>query len=222
MKNNKNISRFQYITFAGGKYSIPEQVESVCNAGGRWIQFRIKNEIPKKIENIALQIKKICLRYDTLLIINDKVELAIRIGVHGVHLGKGDMNPVNARKITGDDFIIGGTANTFENIQKLQDAGVDYIGLGPFRFTSTKKKLSPVLGITGISKIVEQCTKHNINIPVIAIGGITRDDIFTLLSAGIYGIAVSSAIAMSENIEVETCRYIESINKYSSFKNQIL
>ncbi|MDR2692557.1 MAG: thiamine phosphate synthase, partial [Dysgonamonadaceae bacterium] len=137
--------------------------------------------------------------YGADLYINDHVEICRRIGATGVHLGKSDMPPGEARKILGKNFIIGGTANTFEDILRLNAEGVDYIGLGPFRFTATKKNLSPVLGLPGYKQIMEQCAVRGINLPVFAIGGITAGDIPALLNSGITGIAMSSAILQAEN-----------------------
>ena len=112
----------------------------------------------------------------TTFILNDRVELAALIGADGVHLGKNDMSPMEARSILGPQAIIGGTANTFDDILRLIDESVDYIGLGPFRFTSTKKNLSPVLGIEGYAHIFQLCKEHNINIPIVAIGGLDKSD----------------------------------------------
>jgi thiamine-phosphate pyrophosphorylase len=120
------------------------------------------------------------------------------VNATGVHLGKTDMPPAEARRILGDGFIIGGTANTFEDIRRLTDEGVDYIGLGPFRFTATKKNLSPILGLEGYKDILSRCRAAGIALPVLAIGGITVDDIPALMQTGVSGIAVSSAIRQAE------------------------
>ena len=92
---------------------------------------------------------KICRKYNATLILNDHVHLVKEIGANGVHLGKSDMSPVKARELLGSNYIIGGTANNMEDIRQLHKSGVDYIGLGPFRFTRTKKNLAPILGIEG-------------------------------------------------------------------------
>ena len=145
-------------------------------------------------------------------IINDNVELAKEIEADGVHLGRADRNPAEAREISGDDFIIGGTANTFDDIVSLLEQGVDYIGLGPFRFTETKKNLSPVLGLEGIKNIVETYRRTSLRqIPVIAIGGIKLNDVEDLIKAGVHGIAVSSAINISEDKLAITQLFLEQL-----------
>ena len=104
------------------------------------------------------------------------MELVKQIGADGVHLGKLDMPIKEARERLGKDFIIGGTANTFEDIRQHAADGADYIGCGPFRFTTTKQKLSPILGLDGYHSILTQMREKGITIPVVAIGGITRED----------------------------------------------
>jgi thiamine-phosphate pyrophosphorylase len=118
-----------------------------------------------------------------------------------VHLGKSDMTPVDARQLLGFDFIIGGTANTFEDLMHLIENGVDYIGLGPFRFTTTKKKLSPTLGLEGYQSIFKKMEEADIHFPIVAIGGILEADIPTLKSKGVQGIALAGAIVANNNIE---------------------
>jgi thiamine-phosphate pyrophosphorylase len=126
-----------------------------------------------------------------------------------------DMPPREARKILGDSFIIGGTANTFEDILHLKAEGVDYIGLGPFRFTSTKKNLSPVLGLSGYLQIMGQCRAHRINLPVFAIGGITPSDIPDIMSAGVSGVALSSTILQAKKPVEEAAKIVEALTRNS-------
>ncbi len=114
-----------------------------------------------------------------------------------------------ARQILGEAFIIGGTANTFEDVVQHYRAGADYLGIGPFRFTTTKKNLSPVLGLEGYSSILSQMKEANIEIPVVAIGGITLR-IFLPYFTGVNGIALSGTILGADNPVEETRRIIES------------
>jgi thiamine-phosphate pyrophosphorylase len=200
LNTNKYISSLHYITQDTDAYTHPQLAERACIAGVEWVQLRIKDKPDAEVLMLAKQTKAICDKYNATLIINDKVHIAKAINAGGVHLGKNDMDVAEARKIVGNDFIIGGTANTFEDIKKLYNDGVDYIGLGPFRFTTTKKNLSPVLGLEGYQKIIEQCNRNNINIPIIAIGGITTEDVDDIYSCGVYGIAVSGAITFSKNL----------------------
>lgn len=141
---------------------------------------------------ILTEVKPICQQYGALLVINDHVELALQAGADGVHLGKDDMSPSKARDILGKNSLIGATAHTLADIFRLQKMEIDYLGVGPYRPTNTKRQLSPVLGIEGYREIMES---RNIVLPVIAVGGITINDISGLMQTGIHGIAVSSNVA---------------------------
>ena len=156
--------------------------------------MRVKDKSFSEYLAIAKEVKLICDKFKTTLIINDNVEICNSINAHGVHLGKNDLSIIEARKILGNEKIIGGTANTLEDIIQLQKDGVDYIGFGPYKFTNTKKNLSKILGIEGYSQIPKIL---NSQIPIIAIGGIQLKDTKQLMNTGIYGIAVSSAINLS-------------------------
>ena len=147
-----------------------------------------------EVEAMALPVQTVCRRYGAIFVIDDHVELVKKIGADGVHLGKNDMPVDAARQILGSDFIIGGTANTFDDIRRLHQAGADYIGCGPFRFTETKKNLSPVLGLQGYRDIVRQMRQNGIDLPIVAIGGITLPDIPEILGTGVTGIALSGMI----------------------------
>ena len=189
----------QFITHYTERYSHLDSVRIALEGGCRWIQLRMKEASPEDILPIAKEAMNLCRKYDATFIIDDYVELAKQIGADGVHLGKNDMPITEARKTLGKDFIIGGTANTFEDIQMLYKAGADYIGCGPFRFTTTKKNLSPILGLEGYQQIISQMKENNISLPLIAIGGITKKDIPSLMQTGINGIALSGSILHAEN-----------------------
>lgn len=184
----------QFITHPSDKYSIPEEVQMVLEGGCKWIQLRMKDASDEEFRETALEIIPMCKESEAFLVFDDRVELAIELGVHGVHLGKNDMNPLEARELMGPEAIIGCTANTAEDITRLRGWDVDYVGLGPFRFTSTKSNLSPVLGLDGYKYIVEAVRSAEIELPIVAIGGITIDDIDDLMKTGISGVAMSSAI----------------------------
>jgi len=143
---------------------------------------------------IAKEARIICDLYDAQLIINDNVEVALHCDADGIHLGKTDMNPHEARKIMGCDKIIGGTANTIEDVQNLINIGIDYIGLGPFQFTETKKNLNPVLGLNGYKEIIQKLDATSDGFPIIAVGGIDLEDVESLINTGVYGVAVSATI----------------------------
>ena len=189
----------QFITHYTERYSHLDSVRIALEGGCQWIQLRMKEGSPEDILPIAKEAMNLCRKYDATFIIDDYVELTKQIEADGVHLGKNDMPITEARKTLGKDFIIGGTANTFEDIQMLYKAGADYIGCGPFRFTTTKKNLSPILGLEGYQQIISQMKENNISLPLIAIGGITKKDIPSLMQTGINGIALSGSILRAEN-----------------------
>lgn len=192
------IQPLQYITHGSPEEQI-QQAKSACEAGIRWVQLRLKNESDLVLYKTALEVKTICKEYSTVFIVNDHVHIALAVDADGVHLGKEDSTPHDARILLGPDKIIGGTSNTIEDIDALAEASVDYIGLGPYRFTTTKEKLSPVLGTEGYVNILLAMKQKNISIPVIAIGGIQDEDVEELIQTGVYGVAVSSAITLSMN-----------------------
>ncbi len=213
------ISRLHYITQDIPNFTHYELAEEACKGGACWIQLRIKSSSYNDWEDVAFKTKEVCNNYNAKLIINDNVEIAKTVNADGVHLGKNDMSPAEARKILGDDFIIGGTANTFEDVERLSRTGVDYIGVGPFRYTTTKQKLSPTLGLEGYQSILNKCRDVNIKIPIIAIGGIQPDDISGLLQTGIYGIAVSSAINLAKDKTLMTKQFLEIMSKHNGTIN---
>lgn len=200
----KPISNLQFITNSNSENSIIEQIQYACEASCKWIQLRMKDMPEDEIVRLGKQARYICEKYNAVLIINDYPHLVKQIGANGVHLGKNDMSPTQARQLLGKEYIIGGTANNISDIKNLFQQAVDYIGLGPFKFTNTKKNLSPVLGLKYYSEIIKE-TKNEINIPIVAIGGIEIKDIADLLSTGIHGIAVSSLIANAKNIKETFC-----------------
>lgn len=180
-------------------------IEEALAAGCRLVQLRVKKEPESVVLEQATKAKALCDRYNAKLVVNDYPHVAKSVGAWGIHVGLQDMAPGAVRAIVGPDMIVGGTANTFGHIQQRVQEGVDYIGLGPFRFTSTKEKLSPVLGLEGYQRIMDQVRATNIQLPIVAIGGIVSGDVAGLRDAGIYSVAVSGAIitALDQQSEVE-------------------
>lgn len=174
-----------------------EGIKMALDVGVTLVQLRMKDAGAKEILNTAVEVSKLCARYRATFILNDKPEFVVASGAHGVHLGKEDMPIKEARKLLGASYIIGGTANTFADIGAHVQSGADYVGLGPWRFTQTKKKLSPLLGEEGISSIVNECKKNDITIPIVAIGGIEEEDVTTIMKLGVHGIAFSSLLLQS-------------------------
>ena len=203
--------RLQFISHHTEKISYLEGIHEALTGGCHWIQLRMKGVPDYEVREIAYKVKYWCQIMSATLIIDDRVELAKEVGANGVHLGKNDMPVAEARKILGDDFIIGGTANTFSDIKALAEAGADYIGCGPFRYTTTKEKLAPILGIDGYRHIVEEMNAHHISLPIVAIGGITPTDIPAIMQTGVTGVAISGAILRADDPAKETHNIMEMI-----------
>lgn len=191
------IDRLHYISQQPENGSHLDSIAAVLDAGGKWIQLRIKGQSEDFIYETAEKALALCNQYGATLILNDYPEIARQVNVHGVHLGLQDMPIKEARTLLGEQMIIGGTANTFKDVQRRVKEGVDYIGLGPYRFTTTKKNLSPILGLEGYQSIMAAMDQNKMNIPVIAIGGIESKDIEILRSIGLHGIAISGALTQN-------------------------
>lgn len=189
----------QFITHETETIGYVEGARMALEGGCRWIQLRMKDASDDEVRKAAAEIQPMCKAHDAIFLLDDRVELAKELKADGVHLGKNDMPVDEARRVLGEEFIIGGTANTFDDIERLARQGADYIGCGPFRFTTTKKNLAPVIGIEGYRDIIEKMKAAGIDLPVVAIGGITADDIDDILATGVRGIAVSGTVLRAEN-----------------------
>ena len=193
-------TNLQFITHYTEKYSYIDSARIALEGGCRWIQLRMKDADASTLEETALIVQKMCKDYGATFIIDDHVLLTKKIKADGVHLGKNDMPIAEARRLLGDSFIIGGTVNSLDDVRAtLQSATPDYFGCGPFRFTSTKKNLAPILGHEGYRNIIREMKEGGIRIPLVAIGGIRKEDIPELMADGVHGIALSSSILRADN-----------------------
>lgn len=188
------MTAVQFITHFTPRYSYLDSARLALEGGCRWIQLRMKNVDDAEVWAAGRQLLPLCRAAGARLIVDDRVELALRLGADGVHLGRNDMPVRRARAISRPGFIIGGTANTFADVSRLAAEGADYIGCGPFRHTATKQKLSPVLGLEGYRRLLRQMSEAGISLPLVAIGGISEADIRPLLDLGVSGIALSGSI----------------------------
>jgi len=190
------ISKLHYISQGATPKEHLENIQRACASGVELVQLRLKNVDEATVLETAKKAKEITGHFQTRLIINDHYKIAAEVKADGVHLGKSDTCPTVARKALASWQIIGGTANTLEDCQELIAKKVDYIGLGPFRFTKTKDNLSPVLGENGYLTILSALKTDT---PIIAIGGITQNDVLDIMITGVYGIAVSGEITRDFN-----------------------
>lgn len=195
-----HIARLHYISNPAlvEVQGLVQSAQEMLAGGIPLIQIRNKRMNEAQLVAVANEVRSMTHRLSRTLIINDNPFIARTVDADGVHLGKLDMPPQEARALLGDNFIIGGTANTFEDILRLHRTGVDYIGLGPFRFTTTKENLSATLGETGYRDVLKACAQAAIDTPIVAIGGITPEDVPMLMQTGIYGIAMSGALAVED------------------------
>lgn len=204
----------QFITNTEASASVTDQVKAFIAGGGRWVQVRMKEASDEEITGVINEIKPLCIETETFLILDDRVELAKTLDVGGVHLGKEDMLPSKARMILGPAAVIGVTANTIDDIKAVRSLDVDYIGMGPFAATDTKKNLAPILGIEGIRNLCTQMEQLEINISHVAVGGIKKEDVVALMEAGANGIAVSGAIAKAPDIKKATEEFLEILKPF--------
>ena len=206
--------QLQFISHQNEKMTYLDGIREALAGGCKWIQLRMKGAADEEVRPIALKVKKLCKEQNATFLIDDRVQLVKEVGADGVHLGKNDMPIAEARKILGDDFIIGGTANTFEDVKAHYEADADYIGCGPFRFTTTKEKLSPILGLEGYHEIIQKMKAENIDIPIVAIGGITKEDIPEIMKTGVNGIALSGCILNAKDPAAETHDIMEMMKVF--------
>lgn len=204
----------QYITNTSSPVPVVEQVKGVLDGGCRWIQVRMKDASDEEISKVVEEIKPLCLEKEAFLILNDRVELAKKLDVGGVHLGKSDMLPSKARLELGPAAVIGVTANTIDDIIAVRSLDIDYIGMGPYAFTETKKNLAPMLGLEGIRRLCIEMREKQIDIAKVAVGGIRLEDVVPLMEAGVNGVAVSGAIAFADDISKATHAFLEVLSNF--------
>jgi len=204
----RSISKLHYITTSAAL------AEQACMGGVDWIQLRLKDVSYDEYFKLGKEVQEVCRKYNATFIINDNIKLALDLNADGVHVGKEDPLPQNhIDEMLGKGGIIGCTANAIEDFEHLDGKPVSYIGLGPYRFTETKKKLSPILGFDGYRKVFAQLrTRHMTPPPVIGIGGITTDDVSVLITTGLHGIAVSGAISGAPDVREAALNFIDILD----------
>ncbi len=206
------ISKLHLITQDNLKRSHAEQAIEFFKGGGKWVQFRTKKLSEQETIEEAVAIKAAAKEYNAIAILNDNWELAHELKLDGVHVGLTDTPIEIIRSKVKNDFIIGGTSNELKDIQLHYSHGADYIGLGSFRFTSTKEKLSPVLGLNGYKNIIKSARELKISLPIIAIGGIKTEDCQNILSTGIHGVAIASEINLADDPKNQTEIFLENLS----------
>ena len=202
----------QFITHFTETVSYLDSVRIALEGGCRWIQLRMKDAPEDEVRAAAGKALPLCRQYGATLILDDRVELVRETGADGVHLGLTDMPVAEARRILPrGQYIIGGTANTLEDIRMHAASGADYIGCGPFRFTTTKDpaRLAPTLGLEGYRSLMDGMRREGLALPVVGIGGVTAEDMPALAETGLSGIALSGSILRAENPVAEMRRVMD-------------
>lgn len=189
----------QFITHRTERFGYEQGALCALEGGCRWIQLRMKGAPEPEVMATAKRLREHCDKHGAVMIIDDYVSIAKETRADGVHLGKADMPVAEARRLLGEEYIIGGTANTLDDCIALYEAGADYIGAGPFRFTTTKANLAPVLGLEGYRSMVSGLAARGLSIPLVAIGGIELSDVAEVMKTGVGGIAVSGGVLRAEN-----------------------
>ncbi len=186
------------LTLDGLELGHVEQARRLCSAGARWIQLRAKGLPAEAWFEAAREVVVICRAHGAISIVNDSVEIALEADADGVHLGTLDLDWREARRRLGPDRFLGGTVNTAADAARAAGAGcLDYVGVGPYRFTSTKRVLAPLLGLPGVRHLVSELDP----LPAWVIGGIEPSDLPGLRAAGAAGVAVSAALFRDGRIE---------------------
>ncbi|WP_027430293.1 thiamine phosphate synthase [Lachnospira multipara] len=180
-----------------GKQSLYEQVEEALKGGITCLQLREKNLSDEEFLKEAIQIKALCNKYKVPFFINDNVEVAIKCGADGIHVGQDDMAAGRVRELVGDKMMIGVSAHSVKEAVEAVKNGADCLGVGAIFSTSTKKDAS-VLDLNVVSDICKA-----VSVPVVAIGGIKKDNISKLKGTGVDGVALVSAIFAADDIKAE-------------------
>lgn len=208
----KFIEKLHFITHDIEQLSHVQQAQIACEAGAKWIQYRCLTKSDDELLLDIHAIAEICDDWGATLIVTDHVHLDGKADIQGFHIEDMNADFIKLRELLGEAITIGGSANTIEGLIRLAQEGVDYAGFGPFSHTDTKPNDFEHLGVEGYRKAVLQLQQKNIELPVLAVGGVTVDDVDELLQTGVFGIAVSSAINQAEDMR----------NAYLSFYDKIM
>ena len=210
------MNMLQFITHKAGGYDELSGAEAVLKGGCRWVQLRMKDASDEEFMAVGRKLAELCRSFGARLILDDRVHLVGEIGADGVHVGKNDMPVDEVRRLLGPGFIVGATANSFDDIASAAARGADYIGLGPFRFTQTKRKLSPILGLEGYRQLMSESRAAGILLPVVAIGGINSADIPDIMATGVHGVAISGGLLSAEDTVAETRNILSALEPYGA------
>jgi thiamine-phosphate pyrophosphorylase len=196
----KYIEKLHFITHDLPHRSHVEQAQLACEAGAKWVQYRCLTKTDEELLNDIHQIATICDDWGATLIVTNHVHLKGQADIQGFHIEDMEADFIALRKQLGEEVTIGGSSNTVEGLIRLWKESADYAGFGPYSLTSTKPNTLPLLGIEGYAAGVIALKKVNAELPLLAVGGVTLDDVEALMQTGIFGVAVSAAINQADDI----------------------
>jgi len=200
---NKQISDIEFL----------DLIEQAILGGVTSVQLREKNLEYEKFLKLAAQCKEITVKHNIPLFINDNVDIAKKVSAYGIHIGQSDTSLQNAREFLGTNFIIGISINNLAQLNDKQNQYADYLSIGPIFQTSTKLDAENPIGIESISLLT-----YNKNKPMIAIGGVTLDNISALMSSKLDGFAISSAIFEHKNPTIKAKKFRVKIDRLMECK----
>ena len=207
MKNLDDLD-FYLVTYSSisrnGTFS---DVKNAVDAGCKIVQYREKHKTTAEMIEEAKQLKELC-KNKAVFLVNDHVDVALAVDADGVHLGQSDISVVDARKLLGDNKIVGLTVHNVEEAVKAEKQGVDYIGLAPIYRTDTKEDSGVPCGPEMISEI-----RKNINLTIVAVGGINKDNVMEVISKGADGVVAVSAVLDTKDVYSEINNFIRVIKE---------
>ncbi|MEJ5993656.1 thiamine phosphate synthase [Pedobacter sp. Du54] len=208
----KYIEKLHFITHDIPQHTHIAQAQLACEAGAKWIQYRCLTKTDEQLLAELNLIAEICDDWGATLIVTDHIHLKGRADIQGFHIENMDADFIALRQQIGEEYTLGGSANTIENLIRLAKEGVDYAGFGPFKLTTTKPNNSPILGVKGYAEAMGKLKAEQIELPILAVGGVTLQDVGPLLATEIFGIAASSAINQAQDMRIA----------YEDFYNAVL
>lgn len=207
----KYIEKLQFITHDIEQHTHIAQAQLACEAGAKWIQYRCLSKNDDELLAEINFIAEICDDWGATLIVTDHIHLKGKADIQGFHIEDMNADFIALRKQIGEEYTLGGSANTVENLIRLAEEGADYAGFGPFKLTTTKPNNSPLIGLNGYVDALEKLSAKKIELPILAVGGVALEDVTSLIATGVYGIAASSAINQAEDLRTAYNAFYKAI-----------
>ncbi len=210
LKSLRDID-FYLVTYSSlSKNGTLFDVKNAVDAGCKIVQYREKNKSTRDMIKEAEQLKKLC-KDRAFFLVDDRVDVALAVDADGVHLGQNDMPVEIARRLLGDEKIIGLTVHNVEEAVEAEKLGVDYVGLAPVFKTGTKEDSGEPCGVEMLKKI-----RDIVSVPIVAVGGINKDNVQDVISAGADGVVAVSSVLQSDDVYQEVCDFIHIIKEVKS------